>query len=104
MEHTRYSVAELRRTLEHPIYNKVIKKWVGNGDLDYEVYLHTRTLLGLQSSHSSLVAPEELMFQIVHQSQELWLKLVSQECANLVEDLDRDDLWEAAARLTRITR
>src|SRR5207248_462421 len=63
-----------------------------------------RTLLGLQSSHGELVAPEELMFQIVHQSQELWLKLISQECANLVEDLDRDDLWEAAARITRVVR
>jgi tryptophan 2,3-dioxygenase len=104
MEPARQGANGLRRTLEHPIYNKVIKKWVGSGDLDYEVYLHTRTLLGLQSHHNELVAPEELMFQIVHQSQELWLKLVAQECANLVEDFDRDDLWEAAARLTRITR
>ncbi len=104
MESTKHGVAELRRALEHPIYNKVIKKWVGNGDLDYEVYLHTRTLLGLQSSHQHCVNPEELMFQITHQSQELWLKLISQECANLVADFERDDLWEAASRLTRICR
>jgi tryptophan 2,3-dioxygenase len=97
-------VEQLRRALDHPIFNKVIKKWVGNGDLDYEVYLHTRTLLSLQTPHRELVTSEELMFQIVHQSQELWLKLVSHECANLVSDLDHDDLWSAQARLERIVQ
>ena len=36
--------------------------------------------------------------------EELWLKLVSHECANLVGELDHDDLWGATARLTRIIR
>ncbi len=41
-----YSEAEkLRRQLESPIFNPLLKKWVGKGELDYEVYIKTPTLL-----------------------------------------------------------
>ena len=39
----------LRRALEDPIYNKTLRKEVGRGELDYEVYLRTRELLALQT-------------------------------------------------------
>jgi tryptophan 2,3-dioxygenase len=94
----------LRAALAAPIFNRIIKKWVGKGELDYEVYLKTQDLYALQAPHHAQVTAEELMFQIVHQTQELWLKLVASECADLIDDLDADAFWQAAERLERIVR
>lgn len=98
----RVHAEELRRRLDEPIYNPILKRNVGEGDLDYERYLRTPELLSLQ--HRERVAPEELMFQVVHQTQELWLKLVAHESADVVEALDRGDLWRASELLSRCAR
>ena len=104
-EHRIKSMAgeKLRRTLTAPIFNRTIKKEVGLGQLDYEVYLHTRELYALQTAPEELVVPDELMFQIVHQTQELWLKCVAFEAANLVDALDGDSAFVASAVLARMT-
>ncbi|AGC42057.1 hypothetical protein MYSTI_00707 [Myxococcus stipitatus DSM 14675] len=100
-----YSFAEkLRQELDTPLFNPLLKKWVGRGELDYEVYLKTPQLLSLQSGETERVAHDELMFQVVHQAQELWLKLASRETVELVAELDRDALWAASARLERVVR
>ena len=96
------AAAALRRALEVPIYNKTLRKDVGRGELDYEVYLHTRELLALQTPRDALVVPDELVFQIVHQTQELWLKCVAFEAANLIDELDDDAMFGALAALDRI--
>ncbi|HEU4732680.1 MAG TPA: aminotransferase class V-fold PLP-dependent enzyme [Kofleriaceae bacterium] len=96
------AAAALRRALEVPIYNKTLRRDVGRGELDYEVYLHTRELLALQTPADALVVPDELMFQVLHQTQELWLKCVAFEAANLVADLDEDASFAALATLDRI--
>lgn len=93
---------ELRRTLDAPIYNKVLHKMVGRGDLDYEIYVRTRELLALQTPAEELVAPEELLFLVMHQTQELWLKAAGHEVAQLVERLDGDQLFSALESLDRI--
>jgi len=92
----------LRKVLEDPIYNKTLRKDVGRGELDYEVYLRTRELLALQTPAHELVVPDELLFQVMHQTQELWLKCVAFETANLVEHLDGDSLFAALDALDRI--
>ena len=61
----------------------------GDGDTDYEVYVNTRALLACQKDFEQLCNRDELMFQIVHQSQELWMKLIAQTL------LDIDDLMQA---------
>ncbi|QDF02305.1 tryptophan 2,3-dioxygenase family protein [Myxococcus xanthus] len=100
-----YSYAErLRLELAEPLFNPLLKKWVGKGELDYEVYLKTPTLLSLQAPDGERVAHDELMFQVVHQAQELWLKLASREAVEVVAELDRDALWAASSRLERICR
>jgi tryptophan 2,3-dioxygenase len=98
----RESAAALRQTLAEPIYNRTLRKDVGRGELDYEVYLRTRELLALQTPIHDLVAPDELLFQVMHQSQELWLKCAVFEATNLVEDLDREEFFGALAALDRI--
>jgi len=95
---------DLRETLSKPLFNPVLRTWVGEGKLDYERYLRTADLLSLQIFPNELVDPDELMFQIVHQAQEMWLKLLSHELTEVVSELDRNALWEVAARLDRAVR
>jgi tryptophan 2,3-dioxygenase len=45
--------------------------------LDYEVYLSTEDLLRCQKPFDQLVNRDELQFQIVHQVEELWMKLAA---------------------------
>ena len=59
--------------------------------LDYEAYLNTEALLRCQKRFEDLVNPDELQFQIVHQVEELWMKLV------VATFLDIDDLMAARA-------
>jgi tryptophan 2,3-dioxygenase len=86
------------------MFNPLLKKWVGKGELDYEVYLKTGTLLSLQTSSEELVHHDELLFQVTHQAQELWLKLISQEAVEVVAEMDGDLLWPATGRLERMLR
>ncbi|HEY6463545.1 MAG TPA: tryptophan 2,3-dioxygenase family protein [Polyangiaceae bacterium] len=96
------AAAALRLALEAPIYNRTLRKEVGVGSLDYEVYLQTQALFGLQTPTSQLVVPDELLFQILHQTQELWLKCLSFESTNLVQALDADEPFSVAATLDRM--
>lgn len=92
----------LHRTLDQPIYNAILRKEVGRGELDYEVYVRTRELLALQTPAEELVVPDELLFQVLHQTQELWLKCVAFEAVTLVEELDSDAIFGGLAALDRI--
>lgn len=53
--------------------------------LDYGVYLKCDKLLDCQKPIAELCTPDELQFQIVHQVEELWMKLMA---FTLVEVLD----------------
>ena len=63
----------------------------GKGASDYERYLRTDDLLSLQKTPEEQVHRDELLFQTVHQSSELWLKLAwneVEEATRLLEDGD----------------
>jgi tryptophan 2,3-dioxygenase len=49
----------------------------GEGTLDYEKYLNTKALLSCQSDFDELCNRDEMQFQIVHQVEELWMKLIA---------------------------
>jgi tryptophan 2,3-dioxygenase len=72
----------------------------GPGASDYERYLRTDELLSLQKTPAEQVHRDELLFQTVHQSSELWLKLASAETEEAVALLQRDEI-AAALRLLR---
>jgi tryptophan 2,3-dioxygenase len=60
----------------------------GPGESDYERYLRTDELLSLQKGPDEWVHRDELLFQTVHQSSELWLKhawVEAEEATRLVE-------------------
>jgi tryptophan 2,3-dioxygenase len=63
----------------------------GPGQSDYERYLRTDELLALQKGPDEWVHRDELLFQTVHQSSELWLKhawVEVEEATRLVEARD----------------
>jgi tryptophan 2,3-dioxygenase len=63
----------------------------GPGGSDYERYLRTDELLALQKGPGEWVHRDELLFQTVHQSSELWLKhawFEVEEATRLVEARD----------------
>lgn len=73
----------------------------GAGESDYERYLRTDELLGLQKTAAEWVHRDELLFQVTHQSSELWLKLAAAETAGATAAVDRGDLTVALRLLRR---
>ena len=75
----------------------------GEAATDYERYLRTDELLGLQKPADAMAHRDELLFQIIHQTSELWLKLASVEVETASDRLDADDVWGAVRLLRRAT-
>ena len=63
----------------------------GEGTLDYEVYLRTKALLGCQTDYAELCNKDELQFQIVHQVEELWMKLIAYTLLDIDEYLQQEN-------------
>jgi tryptophan 2,3-dioxygenase len=72
----------------------------GRGASDYERYLRTDELLSLQKTPEEMAHRDELLFQTVHQSSELWLKLATFELETAITYLGERKL-AAATRLLR---
>ena len=72
----------------------------GTAPTDYERYLRTAELLALQKTSAEVVHRDEHLFQIVHQSSELWLKLACLEIEQATSLLAGDGV-AAAVRLLR---
>jgi tryptophan 2,3-dioxygenase len=72
----------------------------GEGGSDYERYLRTDALLALQKGAGEWVHRDELLFQTVHQSSELWLKLAWNEVEEAGALTKTGDI-QAANRLLR---
>lgn len=72
----------------------------GTADTDYERYLRTDELLALQKTSAEVVHRDEHLFQAVHQSSELWLKLACTELEHATVLLGSDGV-HAATRLVR---
>src|SRR5579864_387654 len=73
----------------------------GPGGSDYERYLRTDELLALQKTGDERGHHDELLFQITHQSSELWLKLGSTEVDTAAEQIEAGDLRAAIRSLRR---
>ncbi|MFY9580883.1 MAG: tryptophan 2,3-dioxygenase family protein [Gaiellaceae bacterium] len=72
----------------------------GKGASDYERYLRTDELLALQKPPGEQTHPDELLFQTVHQSSELWLKLATSEVERASAHVRNGEI-AAALRLLR---
>jgi tryptophan 2,3-dioxygenase len=72
----------------------------GDAPSDYERYLRTEELLVLQKTAGEWVHRDELLFQTVHQSSELWLKLAWHEIEEATRLVSEGSI-PAANRLIR---
>jgi len=66
----------------------------------YGEYLHLDALLGAQQPKST--DHDEMLFIVVHQASELWMKLALHELAAVIGYLRRDELLPCFTSLTRI--
>src|SRR5246127_3002483 len=74
----------------------------GEGTLDYEVYLRTKTLLGCQTDYCELCNKDELQFQVVHQVEELWMKLIAYTLLDIDEYLHQENTNRVLTLFRRI--
>jgi tryptophan 2,3-dioxygenase len=73
----------------------------GKGQSDYERYLRTDELLALQKKPEEMAHRDELLFQTVHQSSELWLKLACYEVETATRQLGESGIAPALRLLRR---
>src|SRR3954451_13283354 len=97
---------------DHPtVEDATAKEVLGHGELkpilsgpgasDYERYLRTDELLELQKTPEEMIHRDEALFQTVHQSSELWLKLAVFETEEAIARIGDDDLVLAVRLLGR---
>src|SRR5688500_5344611 len=82
--------------LHHPVLP-------GSAASDYERYLRTDELLSLQKTPDEQLHRDELLFQTIHQTSELWLKLACFEIDTAIERIGRDAIWPAVRLLRRVS-
>ena len=75
----------------------------GDGASDYERYLNTDALLALQKTADEWVHRDELLFQTVHQSSELWLKLAWNDVEAATAHVGANEVEPALRLLRRAT-
>jgi tryptophan 2,3-dioxygenase len=63
----------------------------GQGTLDYELYLNTSRLLSCQKEFADFANRDELQFQIVHQVEELWMKLIAYTLLDIDDYLQQEN-------------
>jgi tryptophan 2,3-dioxygenase len=69
---------------------------------DYEKYIRTEQLLGLQKPAEELSCHDELQFQVVHQVAELWMKLCEHELLFAAARLRDDKVARALRAMSRV--
>jgi tryptophan 2,3-dioxygenase len=72
----------------------------GPGATDYERYLRTDELLALQKSPDQMAHRDELLFQTIHQTSEIWMKLACFELSTALSHIESG----AVAQATRLVR
>ncbi|MBO6944437.1 tryptophan 2,3-dioxygenase family protein [Altererythrobacter sp.] len=75
---------------------------MANSDVTYTSYLDLERILGAQ--HPASRAHDEMLFIIVHQASELWLKLCLHELTEAREHIAADNLRPAFKMLARVAR
>jgi len=68
----------------------------------YPTYLKLKELLALQSPRSSPEHPDELLFITVHQSSELWFKLILHELGKLCDSIAQGRVLESVESVGRV--
>ena len=70
--------------------------------LDYEIYLSTEKLLSCQKPFGAFVNADELQFQIVHQVEELWMKLIISTFLDIDEHIQAGHVHKVVTLFARV--
>ena len=81
-----------------------LREMQGGGTLDYEIYLSTRALLACQKPFDQLCNRDELQFQVVHQVEELWMKLIGFTLLDVDEYMEKEQSHRVITLLGRCHR
>ena len=74
----------------------------GEGTLDYERYLNTKALLSCQKEFTEFCNGDELQFQIVHQVEELWMKLIGYSLLDIDDYLQQENTNRVVTLFRRV--
>ncbi|KAF0250135.1 MAG: aminocarboxymuconate-semialdehyde decarboxylase [bacterium] len=74
----------------------------GAKPLNYDDYLKVPQLISLQECKSSPAHHDEMLFIIIHQTYELWFRLILHECDSAMVAMSNDDAILAERQLGRI--
>ncbi|MBP1849595.1 tryptophan 2,3-dioxygenase family protein [Rhizobium halophytocola] len=72
--------------------------------LDYGVYLNVEQLLTCQKALSEMANADELQFQIVHQVEELWMKLIAYTLVEVMDHMEQQDTNRVVTLMGRVHR
>jgi tryptophan 2,3-dioxygenase len=76
----------------------------GGKNLDYELYLNTQDLLACQKPFDKFCNKDELQFQVVHQVEELWMKLIAYTLFDIDEYLEQQQAFRVLTLFERCNR
>jgi tryptophan 2,3-dioxygenase len=71
---------------------------------DYGVYLQCDRLLACQKPLAEMVNGDELQFQIVHQVEELWMKLIAYTLVDAIDYIEKEDTHRVVTMMGRVHR
>lgn len=74
----------------------------GEGTLDYEIYLNTKDLLACQKDFKNFCNADELQFQVVHQVEELWMKLMGYTLLDIDDYLQQENTNRVVTLFRRV--
>ncbi len=74
----------------------------GEGTLDYELYLNTKALLSCQKDFQTFCNRDELQFQIVHQVEELWMKMIAYTLLDIDDYLQQENTNRVVTLFRRV--
>lgn len=74
----------------------------GEGTLDYELYLNTKALLACQKEFKDFCNADELQFQVVHQVEELWMKLIGYTLLDIDDYLQQENTNRVISLFRRV--
>jgi tryptophan 2,3-dioxygenase len=74
----------------------------GEGTLDYELYLNTCALLSCQKAFQDYVNGDELQFQIVHQVEEMWMKLINYTLLDIDDFMQQENTNRVVTLFRRV--
>src|SRR5579863_9629118 len=74
----------------------------GSGEFDYEIYLNTQALFSCQKNFEAFSNRDELQFQIVHQVEELWMKLIAYTLLDIDDYLQQENTNRVVTLFRRV--